>query len=202
MMRKTVVLCICALVVLIICGSVTISLSPAHDTIQTNSAPDAFCIVSADNYIVYQTDGQCSAYAAAYVLRHFGKEVTGDKLYMDIHRTFGFVSPKGVARLFREYGYQAKAYYGDIDTLKKRISEGVPVIAFISIPDDTHYVAVVGYDEQYFYLADSLFGNPGVSKEWYNRKVSTSEFVQIWKTNTLLPDNTYIIVRSAATGDQ
>lgn len=133
---------------------------------------------------------RCLCYETFRARGHWRETVSHDS------QNIWIVSPKSVEKLFQEYEYYAKAYYGDINTLKKRLSEGVPVIAFIRIPNDTHYVVIVGYDEQYIYLADSLSENATVSGEWYNRKISTSEFLRVWKTNTLLPGNTYIIAAS------
>lgn len=98
-------------------------------------------------------------------------------------------------KLFESRGYSAKACCGDTDTLKQRISEGVPVIVFISIPQDTHYAAVTGYDSQYLYLADSLIKNANTDGKGYNRKLTYEEFEKVWKTDTVLSDNIYIVVK-------
>ena len=62
--------------------------------------------------------------------------------------------------------------------------------AFVAIPNDTHYVVVVGYDADYLYLADSLAAEGAP----YNRKLPIEEFERVWKTKTLLPDNIYIVI--------
>lgn len=179
---------------LLIAACVIASFRPKRDGVQGDSAPDSFSITG-DNYIAYQSDGQCSAYAAAYVMRSLGTQTDGEELYPDIERTFGFVSPKSLAKTFAAYGYNAAAYHGDISALKARVAEGVPVIAFISIPGDTHYVAVTGYDKDFLYLADSLLENANAAEPWYNRKVSAAEFAELWRTGTVLPDNVYIVVK-------
>lgn len=74
--------------------------------------------------------------------------------------------------------------------LRQRLCAGVPIIAFVAIPNDTHYVVVVGYDADYLYLADSLAAEGAP----YNRKLSIEEFERVWKTKTLLPDNIYIVI--------
>lgn len=66
----------------------------------------------------------------------------------------------------------------------------MPIIAFVAIPNDTHYVVVVGYDADYLYLADSLAAEGAP----YSRKLSIEEFERVWKTKTLLPDNIYIVI--------
>ena len=99
--------------------------------------------------------------------------------------------------VFERHGYQSKAYHGSVDTLKQRLAEGNPVIVFIRIPGDTHYAVVVGYDEQYIYMADSLAENANASDSQYNRVLTTEEFEYVWGTVTLLPDNIYIVVQAA-----
>lgn len=167
---------------------------PPKDKIQINNFPQEFSIDTLNNYIDFQTDHACSAYASAYVMRHFGEQVTGSELYDGIHRIFGFVPVNSVVSLFQNHGYTAKAYHGDINTMKQQLVCGVPVIAFIRIPDDTHYVVVVGYDENFLYLVDSISDNSNANGGWYNRKLSTGEFEEIWKTNMYPVENIYIVI--------
>ncbi len=75
-------------------------------------------------------------------------------------------------------------------TGRQRLCAGVPIIAFVAILNDTHYVVVVGYDADYLYLADSLAAEGAP----YNRKLPIEEFERVWKTKTLLPDNIYIVI--------
>ena len=91
-------------------------------------------------------------------------------------------------------GYSAQAYHGDIGTLKQSLAAGVPVIAFVSVPGDTHYLVVVGYDAQYLYLADSLAQTTDSCDTPYNRTLTTAEFEAIWRTDTPLSDNIYVVV--------
>lgn len=55
------------------------------------------------------------------------------------------------------------------------------------------YAAAVGYDEQYFYLADSLPENANSDGGYYNRRVSTEEFQRLWRTDSLFGENIYIV---------
>ena len=81
-----------------------------------------------------------------------------------------------------------------MDTMKARLSDGVPVIAFVSIPGDTHYTVVVGYDENFVYLADSISDDSNADGDWYNRKLSVREFEEIWTTTMYPVKNIYIVV--------
>ena len=172
--------------------SFLVCISPPRDEVEAFDYPPEFFCASSENRIDYQTDGKCAAYAAAYLLRHFGEDTDGEALFPELKRTLGFVSANSIMDVFERHGYHSKAYHGSVDTLKQRLAEGNPVIVFIQIPGDTHYAVVVGYDEQYIYLADSLAENANASDAQYNRVLTTEEFEAVWKTGTLLPDNIYI----------
>ena len=167
-------------------------ISPPRDEVESFHYPPEFFCANEGNRIDYQTNGKCAAYADSYLLRHVGEDVDGKELFSELKRPLGFVSANSITDVFEQYGYQAKACHGSIDTLKQRLTEGNPIIVFIRIPGDTHYAVVVGYDEQYIYLADSLAENANVSDAQYNRVLTTDEFEAVWKTGTLLPDNIYI----------
>ena len=171
--------------------------SPPEDDISPCDYPSEFFCINVENRINRQTDGQCAAYAAAYLLRHFGENVNGEELTSEIRRTFGFVSAGSIAAAFVRRGYWAKPYCGNVDTLKQQLANGDPILVFVRIPGDTHYAVVVGYDEQFIYLADSLEENSGTSDARYNRILTTEDFKTIWKTGGMLPDNIYIVVRTA-----
>ena len=155
--------------------------------------PDFFC-EGAGNRVDYQTDGKCAAYAAAYLLRHFGEEADGEALFPELKRPFGFASANSIADLLERHGHPAKACCGSVDSLKQRLTDGHPILVFIRIPGDTHYAALVGYDEEHMYLADSLAENANAADARYNRVMTTEAFESVWKTGPLLPDNIYIFV--------
>ena len=62
-----------------------------------------------------------------------------------------------------------------------------------------HFVPVVGYDEQYVYLSESLrqLVNCNDANYSYNRKVAINEFKKLWNVKNItmpLYSNTYITV--------
>lgn len=171
-------------------------ISPPKDEVVFFNYPSEFFCESAGNRIDYQKDGKCAAYAAAYLLRHFGEKADGEELFPELKRPFGFVPANSIADIFEQHGYQAKACHGNIDTLKQWLMEGHPIIVFSRIPGDTHYAVVVGYDEQCIYLADSLAENANALDTRYNRALTTEAFEDVWETGTLLPDNIYIVVKT------
>ena len=192
--KRYVFLAVCAaimaLTALILLPSVYAS---AEDDDGAAYPPSCF-IADTGNRIDLQEGDRCSAYAAAYVLRSQGKEISGDDLYPEMKRIFGFVPPASVAKVLTNHGCDARAYHGNVDTLKARVSEGNPVIVFIRVPHDTHYAVVTGYDEEYIYLADSTAENANADEALYNRRVTTSEFKKLWRTVSLVPADTYIAV--------
>lgn len=169
-------------------------INPPKDDVASGPLPASYFCETRGNHIAQQTDGKCAAYASAYVLRYFGEHSDGETVYPEIKRTLGFVPAKSIAAFFEAHGYSAQAYHGDLATLKQRLTAGVPVIAFVSIPRDTHYLVVVGYDAQYLYLADSLAQSADSGDVPYNRRITTAEFEAIWHTATPLSDNIYIVV--------
>ena len=164
-----------------------------YDRVAGIDIPSEFFCDGGENRMDFQSNGNCAAYAASYVLRSLGEQTDGETIAPEMKRIFGFVPARSIVRVFEKHGFSAKAYRGDTDTLKRRLSGGVPVIVFLSIPDDTHYAVVVGYDTQYFYLVDSLPENGNAEENQYNRKLTTEEFEKIWRTDTILPDNIYIV---------
>lgn len=165
-----------------------------YDKINISDYPQEYICDNNNNYIEYQTDNNCASYATSYVLRHLNEKVDGEIISQKMKRILGFVFPLNIINVLNEYGYNASVYYGNIDSLKRCISKGIPVIAFVSIPSDTHYICVIGYDKDYIYIVDSMVENSNVKNTIYNRKLSIEEFNKIWKTNTLLHDNIYITI--------
>ena len=172
-------------------------ISPPKDDIDVFDYPPEFFCKTEENHIDYQIDGKCAAYATAYLLRHLGENASGEELFSEFKRPFGFVSAKSVTNVLAQHGYRAKACHGNVDTLKQRLTEGNPIIVFIKIPSDTHYAVVVGYDEKNIYIADSFSDNANTSgsqNNQYNRVRKKKEFETAGKTETPLPDNIYIVV--------
>ena len=173
-------------------------ISPPKDAVEAFHYPPEFFCANAENRIDCQADGKCAAYAAAYLLRHFGEDADGETLFPELKRPLGFAPANSIVDVFERRGYQAKACHGSLDTLKQRLTAGTPIIVFIRILGDTHYAVVTGYDEQHIYLADSLAENANAADARYNRVLTTEDFEAVWKTGTLLPDNIYITFFSKA----
>ena len=118
-------------------------------------------LITQKNRIDIQKKFECSAYSIAYLMRHYGIQANGEDIYKVISYKMrnGYVYPKGIVRLLKQQGLKATIRIGNIVTLKKEVSKGTPVIVFIKVYKNKsylHYVPVIGYDEENFYIAESL----------------------------------------------
>ena len=87
-------------------------ISPPEDVVEFFNYPPEFFCVSTENRIDYQTEGKCAAYAAAYLLRHFGAKTDGEGLASEIHRAFGFVPANSVADVLSSMGIRQRLVTG------------------------------------------------------------------------------------------
>lgn len=173
---------------------------PRKDRINVTDIPSTY-LIEFKNRIDIQENFECAAFSSAYLLRHFNIEMNGNEIYKKFPRKLfdGNVAPKGVLKFFKKHNYKGFFYKGNILTLKKRISEGSPVIVFIKVfPDKRylHFAPAIGYDEEYIFLAESLKYLTNCSERNYNRKISIDELNAIWKTWIPLYNNTYILIDS------
>lgn len=157
-------------------------------------------VITKTNRIDIQSGYKCSAFSTTYILRHWDIEENGDNMYEIIPNKMndGCVYPKGILKLLPQYGFKVKYCAGNIAALKNEVSEGNPVIVMIRIQTDKnwlHYVPIVGYDEQYIFIAESLEEFVNCDEQYYNRKIPIKEFKKLWNTSMLkMPfyRNTYI----------
>ena len=158
--------------------------------------------LSRGNRIDFQSGMECSAYSCAFLLRHFGRETTGEELYQEItgRRKDGTVYPSGVRRLLSRHGLQAAYCIGSLEALKNEVSKGAPVIVLIRTYLNRkclHYVPVVGFDQKSIFIADSLAELANCEGKGYNRKVPWKDFRKLWNTSMLkmpLYRNTFFAV--------
>ncbi len=183
-------------------GSYSTSSSSEELNLDDNiTIPESY-MIETSNQFDYQTGTECSAFASAYVLRHYGEEADGMELYETFPGKISEgVSPNGILTFFNELDYEAEFITdGTIDDLKKELLKGAPVIVFIHVivpyisPHITHYIPLVGYDSEYFYFAESLedFANCKDEKDLpYNRKTEISNFELLWENIDGMWDNPY-----------
>ena len=170
--------------------------TPKMDEIIVSNLPESYMIIKEDNYVQFQGNLDCGGYATAYVLRHLGEKIEGDALYETMWYKVGEgVSLRGIRKAFRDYGYQAVSYTGTIDTLKMQLLKGIPVVVFITVFEEgEHYAAVVGWDKNFIYLADSTGAMSNtVGCLQYNRRVTYEQFEKLWQTYSYPVKNIYTV---------
>lgn len=160
--------------------------------------------INMKNRIDFQHGNKCAAFATAYVLRHFNINSDGNTLYQHFPCKVpsGGVTPLGIRIVSRKHNLKTKYKKGSIYNLKEDLNNGAPVIVFIhSSPNSkgSHYVPVTGYDEDGFYMAESIekLSNITNEKGICNRKVNYKDFKIMWNIKNIympLYSNTYIVV--------
>jgi hypothetical protein len=167
---------------------------PASFIIKPNPSPDT------------QGKYECAGCSSAYLMRFYGENVDGVKLYQRDDFPCKFAEgayPKCFKILFDEQlkdnGYTTKYYTGTADDLKNAVSKGIPVIALMLYNDKSlHYIPVVGYDETNFYIQDSVDEFRNVTdNEDYNEKREINEFVKMWSIPLESCQRLFIIVHKA-----
>lgn len=136
-----------------------------------------------------QEHNECGAMSSAFVLRFYGENAKGLELYDQIEEKNpdGTINPKPLKNFWdKQRGYKMNVFKGDAAALKNAVSHNIPVIVLINCPGGWHYVPVVGYDQRFVYIQDSVpsFRN---SSGATNRKESWKDFEALW--NVVLPNS-------------
>ena len=176
---KLFILAICTILVLVLLSFILyiFILTPKADKIKSNDLPNSY-FISQSTYIDYQEHNDCSAYATAYVLRYLGEDIKGTELYSQMKRNFSIMTAHSIVKAVR-------------------LTQGTPIICFIRNQNDTHYVVVVGYDNDYIYMVDSIKNNANVEvTNLFNRKESIADFEMLWNTNLYFVNNIFIIINN------
>ena len=147
-------------------------------------------ILTKPNRYETQSGVECSAFASAYVYRHYGKQVNGMDLYteMPCKSRKGYVYCRGIVRLAKKYGFKAKFCTGNVNALKNTIANGNPVIVMVRSrikSRNLHYITIVGYDNENFYAVDSAASLRNANETHYNRVIPVSEFKKLWNISML-----------------
>jgi hypothetical protein len=154
------------------------------------------------NKIDIQKDFQCSGYSCAYVLRYFDLEIKGEECYKEMPNKMknGYVYPKGIINYLKEKGIKFRYIRGNLNSLKKDLEKGTPIIVMIKVRKDKnwlHYVPLVGFDENCLYFAESLEYLSNDSHNLYNRKITNKDFLKLWNTSSIKQPfykNTYFVI--------
>ena len=144
---------------------------------------------------------ECSGCSSAYLLRFYGESVNGVELFnrpsFPCKHSEG-AYPKCFKVLFEEQydKYTADYYTGTTEDLKNAVSKGIPVIVLLFNGKTLHYVPVVGYDKDHFFIQDSVdeYRNVDDSKN-FNRSVEIPVFDKMWDIPIESCQRLFVIVR-------
>ena len=147
-------------------------------------------LIDRENYSENQGKCECAGFSSAYVYRHLGMAAKGMDTYreMPCKGPKGYVYCKGIVRLARRHGLTARLRTGNLSALKNAVAKGNPVIVMLRSRVGSaglHYVPVVGYDEEFIYLSDSVVSNRNEKSPHYNRKLSVKDFKKLWNISML-----------------
>lgn len=141
-----------------------------------------------------QYRNECGGMSSAFVMRFYGEDTNGDKVYAQIKgkNPDGSISPKPLKNYWdTNTDYQMEVFKGDIKSLKEIVSHNIPVIVLINCEGGWHYVPVVGFDKKYIYLQDSVPKFRNVTGQKYNRKETYKKFEKLW--NVILPESDHLM---------
>ena len=137
-----------------------------------------------------QANNECGAMASAFVLRFYGEDAKGLEIYEQIEEKNpdGTINPKPLKNFWeKKSGFEMKVFKGDSAALKSAVSRNIPVIVLINCPGGWHYVPIVGYDQRFVYIQDSVPSFRNSSGGVCNRKESWKDFEALW--NVVLPNS-------------
>lgn len=161
--------------------------------------PESYVIARKDSKVETQHGFECGAVSIAYVLRHFGKNAEGIKMYRqkDFPCKFDMGTyPKVFKKYLEPKGYKVNYYTGTIDDLKNCVSKGTPVIVLLQYPDGVlHYVPVVGYDSKYIYIQESVPRYRNDNHPAHNEKRTIEEFKKLWNVPIPYSSNLFVEIK-------
>ena len=141
-----------------------------------------------------QEHNECGAMSSAFVLRFYGEDAKGLDIYGKIEEKNpdGTINPKPLKNFWdKMLGYKMNVFNGDAAALKSAVSRNIPVIVLINCPGGWHYVPVVGYDQRFVYIQDSVPSFRNASGGVCNRKESWKDFEALW--NVVLPNSDHLM---------
>lgn len=141
-----------------------------------------------------QEHNECGAMSSAFVLRFYGEDAKGLDIYGQIEEKNpdGTINPKPLKNFWdKMLGYKMNVFKGDAAALKSAVGHNIPVIVLINCPGGWHYVPVVGYDQRFVYIQDSVPSFRNSSGGVCNRKESWKDFEALW--NVVLPNSGHLM---------
>lgn len=113
-----------------------------------------------------QDEFMCGPASLASVIAYWGKDTGLEEVAKaTYHDRLKGTLPVDMLIYAKDKGFEAEYYEGSLEDLKKRLSEGTPVILFLNLGYDFypvgHYIVVVGYNER----MRSIIAHSGMDRE-------------------------------------
>ncbi len=150
----------------------------------SHSYPEGFEI-SGFNFVTQPDNITCGPTSALMVLQKYNKNVTMEQIRLATKTTWvtyknsnvGMTSPEYVSRVLKQFGISAHMSHGTIDDLKFFVSQKRPPIVLLRSGKNTwHYVVVIGYSKNQFFIAD-----PGTG---FREIIQIEDFKGAWNFQT------------------
>lgn len=141
-----------------------------------------------------QNHNECGGMSSAYVMRFYKNNVTGLSVYSQIKNKNpdGTINPNQLYQYLKtQSDYNIYACKGTIQDLKTVLDCNIPVIVLINCTGGFHYVPVVGYDNEYIYIQDSVPSFRNSKQTSYNRRETYKDFEKLW--NVVLPKSDHLM---------
>jgi len=96
---------------------------------------------------IRQVGPKCAAAALGMVLRRFGRKVDQEELFRQLRGHSGGVHVHAMPEAARRHRFEAHPHVGSLDSLRRQLDAGVPVILFLTPMGMGHAVVAIGYDD-------------------------------------------------------
>lgn len=154
-------------------------------TLFNDSSHPESCQIDSFPLIDQPDEITCGPTSALMVLKFYGKNVTLKQVESETKTEWfefednhvGMTAPEFIPKAMTIFGVKSYRRSGNIDKVKRYISQGKPVIVLVRSSRTTwHYVVVIGYDKDSVTIAD-----PGGGIRW---SLPTGDFIGAWQFTT------------------
>lgn len=132
-------------------------------------------VVLSDIPYVKQHGPQCAAASLSMVLSYYKQDIDQDDIYSAIKSDYAGAQSHDIVNYPRSLSYKTYGYIGNLEDLKQKIDQGIPVLVFLSPFGFGHVVVVIGYDESKHQI---VMHDPTVAN---NHAVGYDEFLEEWR---------------------
>ncbi|WP_028400257.1 tetratricopeptide repeat protein [Ectobacillus panaciterrae] len=126
---------------------------------------------------VLQKDNYCVPASMEMILKGFGHALTQDEISVHIFDKNGSRLSKTIAYA-ESLGYSCRYFRGTIESYKKLIDSGIPILLSVDFEQAAHVQIIIGYDDrlQSLYIQDPNFLEPMIItyEDFYKQHLNTN----------------------------